>query len=521
MYQTIYDVVEKRGRVKTGILLNGKDAGLKYLSEEGSFFYPEGAERNKEAEEFLKASVEAAVETGVVKNGDQEIFVETYEKNPRLIILGGGHVSLPVAEIGRMLGFHVTVMDDREEFVTEERFPMADERIFGEFDTLSDRIPPYENAYYVVVTRGHLGDSACARAILKRSFAYFGMIGSERRTERTQNMYQKIYDAVEKRGRIKTGILLNGEDAGLKYLAEESSFFYPEGAERNKEAEEFLKASVEAAVETGVVKNGDQEIFVETYEKNPRLIILGGGHVSLPVAEIGRMLGFHVTVMDDREEFVTEERFPMADERIFGEFDTLSDRIPPYENAYYVVVTRGHLGDSACARAILKRPFAYFGMIGSRTKVRITREKLLKEGFTEEQLDQIHAPIGLPIGGQMPAEIAVSIMAEIVQEKNRHFRTYCDEEVEAAVRRSTPGTMVTIIEKKGSSPRGTGSKMFVFQDGNTAGSIGGGKVEFEAGKHAVNIRNTETKVYELGQGAGDLGMICGGTVRVLFEPVNM
>lgn len=292
-------------------------------------------------------------------------------------------------------------------------------------------------------------------------------------------MYQTIYDVVEKRGRIKTGILLNGKDAGLKYLAEENSFFYPEGAERNKEAEEFLKASVEAAVETSVVKSGD------------------------------------------REEFVTEERFPMADERIFGDFDTLSDRIPPYENAYYVVVTRGHLGDSACARAILKRPFAYFGMIGSRTKVRITREKLLKEGFTEEQLDQIHAPIGLPIGGQMPAEIAVSIMAEIVQEKNRHFRTYCDEEVEAAVRRRTPGTMVTIIEKKGSSPRGTGSKMFVFRDGSTAGSIGGGKVEFEAGKHAVNIRNTETKVYELGQGAGDLGMICGGTVRVLFEPVNM
>lgn len=292
-------------------------------------------------------------------------------------------------------------------------------------------------------------------------------------------MYQTIYDVVEKRGRVKTGILLNGKDAGLKYLLEESSFFYPKRAERNKEAEEFLKASVEAAVETGVVKSGD------------------------------------------REEFVTEERFPMADERIFGDFDTLSDRIPPYENAYYVVVTRGHLGDSACARAILKRPFAYFGMIGSRTKVRITREKLLKEGFTEEQLDQIHAPIGLPIGGQMPAEIAVSIMAEIVQEKNRHFRTYCDEEVEAAVRRRTPGTMVTIIEKKGSSPRGTGSKMFVFRDGSTAGSIGGGKVEFEAGKHAVNVRNTETKVYELGQGAGDLGMICGGTVRVLFEPVNM
>ena len=333
-------------------------------------------------------------------------------------------------------------------------------------------------------------------------------------------MYQKIYDEVEKRGRTKTGIFLSGKNAGLKYLAEEDSFFRPDG-EEEKEAEELLKKAVSEAEETGVIKAGEQEIFVETYEKNPRLVILGGGHVSLPVAEIGRMLGFHVTVMDDRPDFVTKERFPQADERIAGDFDTLSEKIPPYENAWYVIVTRGHMGDSACARQILRRPFAYLGMIGSRTKVRITMEKLLKEGFTREQLDKIHAPIGLPIGGQMPAEIAVSIMAEIVQEKNRHFRTYCDEDVESAVRCGTPGTMVTIIEKKGSSPRGTGSKMFVFRDGRTAGSIGGGRVEFEAGKYALKVQKAETKVYELGQGAGDLGMICGGTVRVLFEPVNV
>lgn len=72
-----------------------------------------------------------------VKN--QEIFVEIYEKNPRLIILGGGHVSLPVAEIGKLLGFHVTVMDDREDFVTQERFPQVDERITGDFETLSEK----------------------------------------------------------------------------------------------------------------------------------------------------------------------------------------------------------------------------------------------------------------------------------------------------------------------------------------------------------------------------------------------
>ena len=152
---------------------------------------------------------------------------------------------------------------------------------------------------------------------------------------------------------------MNGENAGLKYLAEED-YFECSGTSENallQNEKTILKNAVSQAAGTGVMKAGEQEIFVETYEKNPRLIILGGGHVSQPVAEIGRLLGFHITVMDD-------------------------------------------------------------GMIGSKTKVRITREKLLAEGFTQEQLDQIHAPIGLPIGGQMPAEIAVSIMAEIVQEKN-------------------------------------------------------------------------------------------------------
>ncbi len=83
---------------------------------------------------------------------------------------------------------------------------------------------------------------------------------------------------------------------------------------------------------------------------------------------IASLLGFSVTVMDDRQEFITEERFPEAEERILGTFDTLSEKIPEYENSYYVAVTRGHAGDTVCARQILKRPYKYFGMIGSRTK---------------------------------------------------------------------------------------------------------------------------------------------------------
>lgn len=137
--------------------------------------------------------------------------------------------------------------------------------------------------------------------------------------------------------------------------------------------------------------------------------------------------------MDDREDFVTRERFPEADELIFGDFRELDKYILPYENAYYIILTRGHLGDGDCVRRLLRRPYEYLGMIGSKNKVRITRENLLKEGFSLEELDQVHAPIGIPLGGQLPEEIAVSIMAEVIQVKNQYYSAYCDEKVEAAV----------------------------------------------------------------------------------------
>ena len=115
---------------------------------------------------------------------------------------------------------------------------------------------------------------------------------------------------------------------------------------------------------------------------------------------------------------------------------------------YYVVVTRGHLGDSACARAILRETLCIFRNDRKQDKGADHQGKAPKRGLYGGTVGSDPCPHRTSIGGQMPAEIAVSIMAEIVQEKNWHFRTYCDEEVEAAVCRRTPGTMVTIIEKK-------------------------------------------------------------------------
>ncbi|MCI6303388.1 MAG: XdhC family protein [Blautia sp.] len=330
-------------------------------------------------------------------------------------------------------------------------------------------------------------------------------------------MYKEIYQILEETGKVKTAMVLNGNHKGEKCLIKEEHCTAFDGGQ----AQEFWKEYEEQLVscqDTKVIRIDETDFFVEIYVKNPQLIILGGGHVSQPVAKIGKMLGFHVTVMDDREEFVTKERFPDADRLIQGTYEEIPEKIPVYENAYYVIVTRGHLGDSASARQILKRPYVYLGMIGSRNKVKLTREKLLREGFTEDQLDTIHAPIGLPIGGHMPAEIAVSITAEIVQEKNKYNVSYIDEAVEKAVWEKEKGVMITIISKRGSSPRGTGSKMFLDREGRSHGSIGGGNVEFQALKYAPKAQHGEIKSYNLSnQGGANLGMICGGEVEVLYE----
>lgn len=349
-------------------------------------------------------------------------------------------------------------------------------------------------------------------------------------------MYNKIYQILDEKGRAKTGIFLDGPYMGKKCILKPETVIREENcgevAEKKSGVQLIPEKTEDASIwdnylnilsetkETKVIEADGHRLFVEDYRKNPRLVIFGGGHVSQPTAHLGKMLGFHVTIMDDREDFVTRERFSEADQLVYGDFKELDKYITPYENAYYVILTRGHIGDADCLRRLLHRPYEYLGMIGSKNKVRITRENLLKEGYTKEQLDEVHAPIGIPLGGQLPEEIAVSIMAEIIKVKNQHYSAYCDEKVETAVLEGRHGVMVTIAEKSGSSPRGVGSKMFVEPSGHITGSIGGGKVEYEAISHCKEVKEKEVKHYALtADGQDSLGMICGGQVTVVFERV--
>ncbi len=149
-----------------------------------------------------------------------------------------------------------------------------------------------------------------------------------------------------------------------------------------------------------------------------RLLIIGGGHVGLAVGELAAQLDFDIWVVDDREEYVTEERFPFAARRIAGDLDDVLPTIDVTTSTYALIVTRGHRHDQTSLYHLLERPMRYLGMIGSRRKIRLIFDRLRDEGCARERLAAVHAPLGLAIGSRTVSEIAVSICAELVAHRN-------------------------------------------------------------------------------------------------------
>jgi xanthine dehydrogenase accessory factor len=155
--------------------------------------------------------------------------------------------------------------------------------------------------------------------------------------------------------------------------------------------------------------------FVEFVAPLPRLIIAGAGHVGRAVARLGQLLDYSVTVIDDRTEFANKDNVPEADEIVVGEIGKSLRRIEDSSDNYFVIVTRGHQKDAEALRAVVGRPAAYVGMIGSKTKIELMRGEFLENGWsTPEEWGRVRAPIGLDIGSKTVEEIAVSIAAELV-----------------------------------------------------------------------------------------------------------
>lgn len=162
--------------------------------------------------------------------------------------------------------------------------------------------------------------------------------------------------------------------------------------------------------------SGTVELYVEVTRPLRELIVVGAGHIAQPMAHLGALLGFQVTVLDDRPDFATRERFPDAHRLVRADFSDPFADVSIHERSHLLLVTRGHKYDYECLiRALRAEPApAYIGMIGSRRRVRATYVQLLNEGFERGLVERIHAPVGLDIGAETPEEIAVSVAAELV-----------------------------------------------------------------------------------------------------------
>ncbi len=172
-----------------------------------------------------------------------------------------------------------------------------------------------------------------------------------------------------------------------------------------------LAGVVGAEDERGI---GAARLLFEISRPPLELIICGGGHVGQAVAKAGALLDFKITVIDDRPEFSSREKFPDPGVRLItGDFTEALRALKITQASHLVIVTRGHRHDEICLREVIEKPARYIGMIGSRRRATTIREHMRREGVGAEHLRRVHSPIGLDIGAITPEEIALAILAEI------------------------------------------------------------------------------------------------------------
>ena len=336
------------------------------------------------------------------------------------------------------------------------------------------------------------------------------------------NIYQEILDQVTENHPAAVETVLSGPEGSIS-----------DGLKRRiTEAKPKTDDKGRRAASVSFIETPTEFVISEPILPPERLIILGGGHIALPLCDMGSRCGFSVCVVDDRPEFANYQRFPTAATVICDAFEKAIHELNITAFDYIVIVTRGHKSDADCLRTILPgTQSAYLGMIGSRRRVHGLLDMLLEEGFDPERLGQICTPIGLKIGAVTPDEIAVSIMAEVISYRRLSQygspERFCnDSDIELPVIRylsenDDPKAIVTVVETKGSTPRGAGAKMAVSPLGKTTGSIGGGCSEAAVIRDAVKIIGTgRYRLIDIDM-TGDVaetdGMVCGGIMRVLLE----
>jgi len=158
------------------------------------------------------------------------------------------------------------------------------------------------------------------------------------------------------------------------------------------------------------------EVFFEVMPAPPKLIVVGAGHIAVPLVRMAKVLDFYVVVIDDRLLYANRERFPDADEVLVGDMAQMLKEMTITPSCYIVLITRGHAYDEPCLRVVLPSRAKYIGMIGSRRRIKACFQRFRDEDkISEDLIEKVYAPIGLDIGTETPAEIATSILGEVIK----------------------------------------------------------------------------------------------------------
>lgn len=285
----------------------------------------------------------------------------------------------------------------------------------------------------------------------------------------------------------------------------------------------FASGQLLAATDASSLPFSDGQVLEETLGCEVQLVIFGGGHIGLELYHMGVRLGHSITIIDDRQEYCNTERFPEA-HCICAAYEEVLAAEHPWIRPYFIITTRGHAYDELCLRGTLALPHSYIGMIGSRAKIAKTFSNLTRDGFSQEQLSGVHAPIGLDINAVTASEIALAILGQIIA----HYRlskssVRLDQQILLRQATGESHILARIVAKRGSAPCEIGFQLVRFADGSLAGTVGGGVIEAQvirALHHMAENTQLEDHIQKFSlnaEKAGALGMICGGEVEVLFQ----
>lgn len=280
----------------------------------------------------------------------------------------------------------------------------------------------------------------------------------------------------------------------------------------------------------------DGETYTRLFRPKERLILLGAGHIAQPLCKIAAMLGFSVTVVDDRPSFANHPRFPQAEQIVCDAFPHAIEHLHIHAGDYVAVITRGHRYDADCLRTLLAGTMPrYLGMLGSKRRTIALLHMLAQEGFAQDKLDSIHTPIGLDIGALSVQEIAVSIAAQLVQIRrsglNRRSKSHILTEeifradvVEDIVSNPLKKALLLVYETSGSTPVKSGAFMTVNEMFQAKGTIGGGCSESAVLRDAFHLIGTgESKCVTVDMSndvAAEEGMVCGGQMKIFLTDLS-